>query len=420
MPINRGGKHQAFQHRQALLAASIAIALLTAFTGCGGGGNAGGSGENNSNPQTVTLTVTTTGTGSGQVTTSDGKIQCGAGSLKCSADYSPGTTLTLTEIPSNGASFGSWSGCVATGSQCGITVTSSTTVSASFTASAITYSLTITEGGAGSGSVTTSDGKINCSHGSGTCTASYSGGSSVTLNATSASGSSFGGFSGACTGTASPCSIVMNSSQNVAATFNVATGPYTITIQTAGTGQGLVQSTDGALDCGYSNPSTPQTLCTASYSSGSSITLTQISLSGSTFAGWSGSSCSGIGVCVLEITGNTSITATFNTSASTTSNMTWQMSVDSSCSVAAYWRLFDKTANLVWPNASQVWVMNQTGTTYQEVISCTTGDTIAFGASQNSSSDTYFWGVGIDGTESCTSCAYKCSSTTVAINLVCQ
>jgi hypothetical protein len=120
------------------------------------------------------------------------------------------------------------------------------------------------------------------------------------------------------------------------------------------------------------------------------------------------------------MTTDVTVSAEFTLAQSPTSTMTWQMQVDPSCQYIVYWRLFDKTANLLWPNSSQVFVMNQTNTVYTENISCTTGDTIVYGASQNSGIDTYYWGVGINGTESCANCAYKCATVTVPVKLSCQ
>ncbi len=76
--------------------------------------------------------------------------------------------------------------------------------------------LTVTKAGTGSGTVTSSPAGINCG---GTCTASYVSGTSVTLTAATAAGSTFAGWSGACTGTAT-CTVSMTAARSVTATFN--------------------------------------------------------------------------------------------------------------------------------------------------------------------------------------------------------
>src|SRR6185503_9084423 len=52
-----------------------------------------------------------------------------------------------------------------------------------------------------------------------TCSANFDSGTVVSLTATPGSGSTFAGWSGACTGTGA-CSVTMNSAQSVSATFN--------------------------------------------------------------------------------------------------------------------------------------------------------------------------------------------------------
>jgi hypothetical protein len=64
---------------------------------------------------------------------------------------------------------------------------------------------------------------INCGS---TCSASYASGTSVTLTAIAASGSTFAGWSGACTGTAT-CTVSMNAARTVTATFNTSGGAGT-------------------------------------------------------------------------------------------------------------------------------------------------------------------------------------------------
>jgi peptidoglycan/xylan/chitin deacetylase (PgdA/CDA1 family) len=81
--------------------------------------------------------------------------------------------------------------------------------------SSTTYALTVTKSGTGSGTVTSSTGGINCGA---TCSASYTSGAAVTLTAAAASGSTFGGWSGACTGTGT-CTVTMTAARSVTATF---------------------------------------------------------------------------------------------------------------------------------------------------------------------------------------------------------
>jgi len=78
--------------------------------------------------------------------------------------------------------------------------------------------LTVSKAGTGSGSVTSSPAGIDCGT---TCSASYPEGTAVSMTATPASGSVFGGWSGACTGTGS-CTVTMSEARTLTATFSPA------------------------------------------------------------------------------------------------------------------------------------------------------------------------------------------------------
>ena len=82
--------------------------------------------------QTFTLSVNKTGLlSSGMVTSSDGRINCGA---VCSAAYSSGSTVVLTATPTGLLSiFTGWSGCDATsGTTCTVTMGGARSVTANF------------------------------------------------------------------------------------------------------------------------------------------------------------------------------------------------------------------------------------------------------------------------------------------------
>ena len=83
----------------------------------------------------------------------------------------------------------------------------------SFTISASFFSLTVSF--SGNGTVTSTDGNINCP---GTCSFVYPANTQVTLNATSAQGWTFAGWTGACSGTGS-CVVTMTQSWSVNAQF---------------------------------------------------------------------------------------------------------------------------------------------------------------------------------------------------------
>ena len=144
------------------------------------------------------------------------------------------------------------------------------------------------------GTITSNPSGIDCGN---TCSASFNSGTSVTLTATPNSGYTFSGWSGACTGAGS-CVVTMNSNQSVGASF--ALSPYLLSVSSAGNGS--ITSNPSGIDCGNT--------CSASFNSGTSVTLTATPNSGYTFSGWSGA-CTGAGSCVVTMNSNQSVGASF-------------------------------------------------------------------------------------------------------------
>jgi subtilisin family serine protease len=158
------------------------------------------------------------------------------------------------------------------------------------------HTLTVTKGGAGTGTVTSSPAGINCGS---TCTHSFTNGTMVTLTAAPATGSAFAGWSGGgCSGTGT-CQVTLNASTTVTANFNLT---HTLTVAKTGSGSGTVTSSPSGINCGSA--------CSAAFAAGSSVTLTATPASNSTFAGWSGA-CTGTGTCSVTMSADMSVTATF-------------------------------------------------------------------------------------------------------------
>src|SRR5262249_33144494 len=76
----------------------------------------------------------------------------------------------------------------------------------------------------------------------------------------------------------------------------------TLTVARAGTGAGVVTSSPAGINCGTS--------CSATFSSGTVVTLTASPVAGSSFSGWSGA-CSGTGPCHVTMSAARSVTGTF-------------------------------------------------------------------------------------------------------------
>jgi hypothetical protein len=157
-----------------------------------------------------TLTVARAGTGFGTVTSPGGPISCGS---SCTAEVVAKTTVALIATPAEGSIFDHWSGGGCTGAgTCEKAVTSTRTVKAVFTAVGVrTLSISL----AGSGSVKSKAAGIECAA---SCSPSIAAGTKLTLTAKAATGSTFSGFSGACTGIG-PCKVQMSEAHSVTATF---------------------------------------------------------------------------------------------------------------------------------------------------------------------------------------------------------
>ncbi|MBI4741105.1 MAG: DUF1566 domain-containing protein [Betaproteobacteria bacterium] len=92
-----------------------------------------------------------------------------------------------------------------------------------------TFALTVSKTGTGSGTVTSTPSGIDCGS---TCTASFASGATVTLTATPASGASFAGWGGDCSGTGA-CTVTISVARNVSASFNGSLASQTITFDPA-------------------------------------------------------------------------------------------------------------------------------------------------------------------------------------------
>jgi hypothetical protein len=91
----------------------------------------------------------------------------------------------------------------------------------------------------------------------------------------------------------------MDASKSVTATFNA--NP-TLTVVLSGDGSGTV--TGSGIDCPGD--------CTESYPTGTDVTLTAMPDAVSTFQGWSDPGCPGMDPCTVTMSGDISVTATFD------------------------------------------------------------------------------------------------------------
>ena len=256
-------------------------------------------------PNLVLVDVTATNetlqvsvSGNGRVISGDGLINC---NTSCSTSYPTGTAVTLTATPAAGRVFSNWLGCdVSTGSTCTVTLTSGKTVTATFTQSGTTYSLSVTK--SGSGSVASADGYILCGS---VCQHNYTAGSAVVLAAVAASGWTFSGWTGCDSPAGSNCTITMTAARQLLASFSQNATSYLLSVNKYGSG--TVTSTDGYINC--------NAICSHSYASGTTVTLNASAASGWNFSGWSGA-CSGTASCTISMNAIENVTAAFSQSGS--------------------------------------------------------------------------------------------------------
>jgi hypothetical protein len=250
----------------------------------------------------VALTIDRAGAGSGTVTSSPAGISCGT---TCTAQYPSGTQVTLAAAAAQGSVFAGWSGggCAGTG-PCVVTLTATTTVTATFSPGGATFALTVDRTGAGSGTVTSAPAGIACGI---TCAAAFPSGAVVTLSAAAAQGSEFAGWSGGGCGGTGVCTVTLTADVAVTATFTpIAPGAtFALSVSRSGTGSGTVTSFPPGIDCGAT--------CAAAYPVGTVVALTAVPAAGTVFAGWLGT-CAGAGSCLVSMTADRSVTARFEVS----------------------------------------------------------------------------------------------------------
>jgi uncharacterized delta-60 repeat protein len=206
-----------------------------------------------------TLTITTSGPGSG--------IVGGAGI------YADGVTASASASANAGSKFTGWSGdCTGTTSPVNVLMTSDKTCNANFE---IAWTMTVNKSGTGDGTV----------GGAGI----YVAGSTASVSATPNSSSIFTGWSGDCSGTTSPVSVIMNGDKTCTANFAL---KRTLSILKNGTGTGTVT---GA----------------GTYADGTTAEATATAAASSIFAGWSGDCAGTTSPVSVLMDRNKTCTATF-------------------------------------------------------------------------------------------------------------
>ena len=160
------------------------------------------------------LTLATTGPG--EVTSDPVGLACREATCGEHFDEDgPGSSVTLTAVPDPHGRLVGWSGCDSEPGpgECRVTMNGARSVSAEF--APLLRSMSIGVGGTGSGTVVSNPSGAACS---GSCTARFVDGTTVTFTAVPAPGSVFTGWGGACAGI-SLCRRTLDSDASLYASF---------------------------------------------------------------------------------------------------------------------------------------------------------------------------------------------------------
>ncbi|MBF0319484.1 MAG: VCBS repeat-containing protein [Nitrospirae bacterium] len=192
------------------------------------------------------------------------------------------TFWTIQEYAKGSTNWGTWWGSFAT-------------------SSSSQYTLAVTMSGSGSGTITPSTGTISWSGLTGT--AKYAAGTQVILTAAAASGSSLTSWSGCDSTSGNTCTVTMASNKSVSAVFTDPTKSI-LTVVKQGTGLGSVTPSTGTITWSGKTG-------TASYTTGTQVTLSAAASAGSTFSSWSGCDSTSGSSCVVTMSSDKSVTAAF-------------------------------------------------------------------------------------------------------------
>lgn len=262
-------------------------------------------------PPSSVLTLTKSGSGVGMVTSSPAGLDCGA---TCAASFTSGTSVTLTATPTSGSTFAGFSGgCTSAITTCIFTITANTTVTATFNdteAPMVPSSLAAAVAGTN---------QINLSWSGSTDNMGVSGywvercqevGCSdfARVNTSLMTGTTYSDAGLAADTTYRYRVQASDAVGNLSAYSNTATETTlpnpVLSLNKLGSGVGIVTSSPEGINCG--------TTCSASFASGTLVTLTAVADSGSTFTGFGNGCISATSPCTFTITANTTVTATFN------------------------------------------------------------------------------------------------------------
>jgi sugar lactone lactonase YvrE len=173
---------------------------------------------------TPTYLVTVQLSGVGQVTSQDGLLNCI--NTSCSAIYAVGSSISLSEVPGANYSFSNWGEACSGQGVCTFNVINNMLVTATFSPIPGTIESALTTTVVGSGTISSTDGLVNCSS---SCVTVYPNTASVILSAVPNPGYAFSAWSGDCIGQGR-CLLPLDHNKTVQATFSAVAGSTTMVV----------------------------------------------------------------------------------------------------------------------------------------------------------------------------------------------
>ena len=239
------------------------------------------------------LDISVIGLGKGSISGKNIKNAC---SEDCTFLFQHGDSVSLEAVAAPGSSFVGWEGACSGKGICQLSIEKNTEVQALFEPDGALLKIELI----GSGQGTVSGPKnLSCNiH----CEALFSENESLVLTAKAQAGSSFVGWEGACSGSAT-CNLSMTNTKLIGARFEVLSDDQaSLRISKTGSGSGKI-SGDYGLDCGD--------LCFKVLNKNSHLSLQAEAAPGSSFVGWQGA-CSGTGICQISLSENVELIAEFS------------------------------------------------------------------------------------------------------------
>ncbi|HTJ46815.1 MAG TPA: choice-of-anchor D domain-containing protein [Kofleriaceae bacterium] len=163
------------------------------------------------------------------------------------------------------------------------------------------HTLTVSIMGDGPGTISATG--LTCS--GATCTGTYTRtgpAPSVTITATPGTAVTID-WTGACTGSSTQCTVVMDVDRNATITFTQIKNTLTVANTFLGTASGKITSSPSGINCG--------TVCAQTFSAAQPVTLTATPLGSSVFQGWKGDCSGNSATCVVSMSAARNVTAVF-------------------------------------------------------------------------------------------------------------